>query len=180
MAAGKARGSSKSSPRSADRVPAPVERDAKACCHHEADAADTAAVRLRSAGVRLTRPRLALLQTLAEQHAPASIERIHQSVGASTCDLATVYRNLASFERAGVVRRLHFESGTALYELEASEEHHHHHVICRICRSIEPVEGCVVKPIEDAVRARGYAQVSHVVEFFGVCPACQENAAATH
>lgn len=128
--------------------------------------------RLRVAGVRLTRPRRALVETLAKQHGPSSIEKLHQAVGADACDLATVYRNLAAFEQAGVVRRMHFESGTALYELEASSEHHHHHVVCRVCHRVEPVEGCVVQGIEDSVRARGYSDVSHIVEFFGVCSDC--------
>jgi hypothetical protein len=27
---------------------------------------------------------------------------------------------------------------------------------------------------------RGYTQISHVIEFFGVCPACQKTSARAH
>jgi Fe2+ or Zn2+ uptake regulation protein len=147
-------------------------------CRHEPGSADQVRRRLRTSGVRLTKPRERLIEILAATHAPATIEQLHAAIGHQSCDLATMYRNLAAFEKVGVVRRMHFETGAALFELEASPEHHHHHVVCRVCRSVEAVAGCVVAPVELEVRRRGYSDVTHVVEFFGVCPKCRDGAPA--
>jgi Fur family transcriptional regulator, ferric uptake regulator len=149
------------------------DHDPVTCEHHHGPSdTGTAVKRLKAAGVRLTKPRLALIEVLAGMKGPASIEKLHSATGEGVCDLATVYRNLAAFEEVGVVRRMHFENGTALYELEATPGSHHHHVVCRVCRKVDPIEGCVVAPLEEEVRARGYTAVTHVIELFGVCPEC--------
>ena len=57
------------------------------------------------AGMRVTKPRVALVETLMKLDGPVSIERIHQQVGIKSCDLVTIYRCLAAFENLGLVRR---------------------------------------------------------------------------
>ncbi len=42
--------------------------------------------------------------------------------------LATVYRVLTQFERAGLVSRHNFEGGTAVFEL--ADRTHHDHMVC--------------------------------------------------
>jgi len=133
--------------------------------------------RIRRAGMRITQPRLAIIASLHRHEGPVSCERIHQDVGAGVCDLVTVYRCLAVFEELGLVRRSYLHSGTCLYELTLTTLRHYH-IMCKACGRAERMEYFPVEGVERLLTERGYAQVSHVVEFFGVCPQCQSAAAA--
>ena len=133
---------------------------------------DEARTRIRQAGMRITKPRLAIVESMQQHEGPVSIERIHQKMGTAVCDLVTVYRCLAAFEQLGLVRRSYLHNGTCLYELTLRTTRHYH-IICKACGSTDRVDYFPVEGIERLLQDRGYAEVSHVVEFFGVCPACQ-------
>mgnify|MGYP001562072318 CR=1 FL=1 len=133
--------------------------------------------RIRRAGMRITQPRLAIIASLHRHEGPVSCERIHQEVGAGVCDLVTVYRCLAVFEELGLVRRSYLHSGTCLYELTLTTLRHCH-IVCKACGAAERMEYFPVEDVERLLTERGYTQVSHVVEFFGVCPKCQSAAPA--
>lgn len=126
---------------------------------------------LRAHELRITRPRRAILETLLRRQAPATIEDIHRELEAGLCDLATVYRCLATFEKLELVRRCYFEDGTSLYEIDLGPDHRHH-IVCTGCHKVEALDFCVVEGLERLVRERGYSQVSHMLEFFGVCSDC--------
>jgi Fur family ferric uptake transcriptional regulator len=133
--------------------------------------------RIRTAGMRVTKPRVALIESLLRMQGPVSIERIHQEVGAKSCDLVTIYRCLAAFENLGLVRRSYLHNGTCLYEQTISTARRYH-IICKDCGRSEPVEYTPAEGVEQQLQERGYAHISHVVEFFGICPACQQAAKA--
>jgi Fur family transcriptional regulator, ferric uptake regulator len=135
---------------------------------------DVACARLKAAGLRITRPRVAILNALLARQQPASIEQIHEDVGAELCDLVTVYRCLAAFEELGLVRRSFFHNGTSLYAIGLSGENRYH-VICKATNRVEEIDPAetaelrrAVQRVEELLRARGYTDVSHIVEFFGV------------
>jgi Fur family ferric uptake transcriptional regulator len=133
--------------------------------------------RIRTAGMRVTKPRIALIEALLRQKGPVSIERIHQEVGAKACDLVTIYRCLAAFEGLGLVRRSYLHNGTCLYEQTLGPARRYH-IVCKACGRTDPVDYTMAGGVEQSLQDRGYAQISHVVEFFGVCPACQQAAKA--
>ena len=86
---------------------------------------------LRKAGLKVTSPRvkiLEILETSAERH--LSAEAIYKILLASgeELGLATVYRVLTQFERAGLVSRHNFEGGTSVFEM--ADGTHHDHMIC--------------------------------------------------
>ncbi len=134
---------------------------------------DQACTRLRAAHMRVTRPRVSILQNLIQRSAPASIEQIHQNLDQHSCDLVTVYRCLAAFEQIGLVRRSFQHNGTALYEFTLGQKQHYH-IICKECGRAERVDYFSVDGPERVLRDRGYTDLSHLVEFFGVCPACRQ------
>lgn len=131
--------------------------------------------RIRTAGMRVTKPRIALVQTLMKLESPTSIERIHQLVGIKACDLVTIYRCLAAFENLGLVRRSYLHNGTCLYEQTLGHARHYH-IICKSCGKTDTVEYNLPEGVEQRLQDKGYAQISHVVEFFGVCQQCQQTA----
>ncbi len=126
---------------------------------------------LKKAGHRVTQPRVAILKILIHKKAPIKIEDIHNRVKKHNCDLATVYRCIAAFERIGIVRRCFFPDGSSLFEFVVGREHHHH-IICTCCQKVENIDVCVVDGLERLVHNRGYRNVSHMLEFFGVCEEC--------
>jgi Fur family transcriptional regulator, ferric uptake regulator len=137
---------------------------------------ETAINRLRSSGLRITQPRIAILETMLRFGQPASIEQIHNDLADSSCDLVTVYRCLAVFEELGLVRRSFFHNGTSLYEINLSDTSRYH-VICKATNRVEEIDAAttaelreMVQKIEEKLKARGYTDVSHMVEFFGVSP----------
>lgn len=139
-------------------------------------ALDFATARLKSAGLRITQPRLAILAALSNRPQPTSIEQIHEIVGPDACDLVTIYRCMAAFEEIGLVRRAFFHNGTSLYEINLGQPMHYH-VVCKATNNVEELDGetsaelhTALAKIEDKLRARGYAGVGHIVEFFGVAP----------
>ena len=137
---------------------------------------DLACARLKSAGLRITQPRVAIIEALIRRGQPASIEQLHQDLANDACDLVTVYRCLAVFEELGLVRRCFFHNGTGLYEINLDDSHHHR-IICKSCGKVERIDASFTENTERLLRERGYEQVTHLVEFFGVCPDCQKKAA---
>jgi len=86
---------------------------------------------LRKAGLKVTSPRLKVLQILEHsQQRHMSAEAIYRALldGGEELGLATVYRVLTQFERAGLVSRNNFEGGQAVFEL--ADRTHHDHMVC--------------------------------------------------
>lgn len=86
---------------------------------------------LRNAGLKVTLPRLKILEILeAKGVAHLSAEDIYKELLDSGEDigLATVYRVLTQFESAGLVTRHNFEGGHSVFELDDGE--HHDHMVC--------------------------------------------------
>src|SRR3954466_1753163 len=144
---------------------------------------ELATAKLKSAGLRITQPRLAILGALNKRAQPTSIEQLHEDVGADNCDLVTVYRCMAAFEDIGLVRRAFFHNGTALYEINLGQPTRYH-VVCKATDQVEELDAETsaelnrsLQQIEDKLRARGYADVGHIVEFFGVAPQGSRSAA---
>jgi Fur family ferric uptake transcriptional regulator len=135
-----------------------------------------ACARLKSAGLRVTRPRLAILSALVRLREPASIGQIHAGLGSSRCDLVTVYRCLAAFEAIGLVRRALSAGGSSLFAMDEGNGRRFH-VLCRRTQRLVEIDpalsgelGRAVDLVEKALRDRGYTELGHVVEFFGVAP----------
>ena len=86
---------------------------------------------LRKAGLKVTSPRLKVLEVLEHsRQRHLSAEAIYRALldSGEELGLATVYRVLTQFERAGLVSRHNFEGGQAVFEL--ADRTHHDHMVC--------------------------------------------------
>lgn len=86
---------------------------------------------LRKAGLKVTLPRVKILQILEEsENEHYSAEDVYKILLDANEDvgLATVYRVLTQFESAGLVMRHNFEGGHSVFELNRGE--HHDHMVC--------------------------------------------------
>ena len=126
---------------------------------------------LRKAGLKVTTPRLRILEILerqAGQH--LSAETIHRQLsdGNEDVGLATVYRVLTQFEAAGLVNRHHFAEGMAVFELNLGA--HHDHIVCMDCGHIEEFMDGSIEERQHAVAARlGFEIRDHALILYGHC-----------
>lgn len=118
---------------------------------------------LRRAGLKVTSPRLKILEVLEkseERHLSAeAIYRLLLDAG-EELGLATVYRVLTQFERAGLVTRHNFEGGTAVFEL-ADRTHHDHMVCLETGKVIEFFDERIEQIQREIARRYGYEIEDH-------------------
>jgi Fur family iron response transcriptional regulator len=83
--------------------------------------------RLKQAGLRPTRQRLALGRLLFEQGSRhVTAEQLHgEALGACVCvSLATIYNTLHQFTAAGLLREVVVDPGRSYFDTNTSEHHH--------------------------------------------------------
>jgi Fur family ferric uptake transcriptional regulator len=136
--------------------------------------AEPDAERLRSAGLRVTAPRLAVLAAVragdhlaAEDIAAAARGRI------GSISMQATYDVLAALAKAGLVRRIQPAGSPARFETRVADNHHH--IICRQCGLTVDVD-CVVgsAPCLDPLDRTGFVIDEAEVIFWGLCANCRE------
>lgn len=128
---------------------------------------------LNSNSLRVTGPRIEILNILKANHSPLTISEIHSKISSKGTDLATVYRTINSFLKFNIVSEVDFKDEFKRYEL-IFDRHHHHHIVCKVCKKVEDIDFCVGDKIEKDLKKRGYKNISHSLEFFGICEDCGE------
>jgi len=127
--------------------------------------------RLRSAGLRVTRARLGVLETLAVLEGHPTTEDVAKGLGARgiTVSRASVFNVLADLTTAGLVMVADAGPGTTRYEI-ATEWHHH--LVCRNCGSIIDVP-CAkgTKPCMTPDEVVGVVDEAQVI-YRGMCNSC--------
>ncbi|GAA3392672.1 Fur family transcriptional regulator [Cryptosporangium minutisporangium] len=129
---------------------------------------------LRDVGLRVTRPRVAVLDVLAD-HPHATVDLVVERVRARLGGVSTqaVYDVLGACVAAGLVRRIEPAGSPARFERETGDGHHH--LVCRSCGRVADVEGLRGTPAcEDPGEAAGYVVEETEIVFWGTCPDCLE------
>jgi Fe2+ or Zn2+ uptake regulation protein len=128
---------------------------------------------LRSHGLRVTRPRLAVLDVLTEG-GHLEVEEIARRARARLDSVSTqaVYDVLGALSRAGLARRLEPAGSPARFEARVGDNHHH--IVCRGCGEIADVD-CAVgeRPCLTPSTGHGFELDEAEVTFWGLCPSCQ-------
>lgn len=122
---------------------------------------------------RLTRQQVAIRDLLADTGEFRSAQDLHEVLRGrgERIGLATVYRALGRMTERGEVDALIRPDGETLYR--SCSAGHHHHLVCRSCGRTEEVSGSAVETWTHRVaQERGFTQVSHTLEIFGLCVAC--------
>jgi Fe2+ or Zn2+ uptake regulation protein len=127
---------------------------------------------LRAVGLRVTRPRTAVLSAVHD-HPHADTDSIlgivRRDYGAVSHQ--AVYDVLRALADAGLVRRLQPNGSLARYEARVGDNHHH--VVCRSCGAIADVHCAVgTAPCLTAADDAGYAIDEAEVIYWGTCPRC--------
>ena len=127
---------------------------------------------LRSAALRVTRPRVGVL-TAVHEHPHADTDSIIGVVRQNLPEVShqAVYDVLRALTAAGLVRRLQPSGSVARYEARVGDNHHH--VVCRACGSIADVDCAVAEtPCLTASDNHGFSIDEAEVTYWGLCPAC--------
>jgi Fe2+ or Zn2+ uptake regulation protein len=145
----------------------------------DAPVADELSERIRAASLKVTATRRSVLAALsAAPH--TSADTIFAAVASELpgTSLQAVYGVLAAFTTAGLARRIEPAGSAALYECRIGDNHHH--LVCTTCAAVQDVD-CVVggAPCLTPSDAGGFAIHTAEVTFWGLCAACQANAAAS-
>jgi Fe2+ or Zn2+ uptake regulation protein len=136
--------------------------------HHHHDSESL----LRDKGLKSTPLRLAILQFMHEQETPVTAEDIGIGLGDIEYDRATLFRSLKTFSEAGILSMIDLGEGFNRYEKNCELHHHHHHIICTSCKKIEIVPFCIPDQFKKFLQGCGYRNVSHRMDFSGICKSC--------
>jgi Fur family transcriptional regulator, ferric uptake regulator len=130
---------------------------------------------IRSAGLRVTAPRVAVLRELLQASRPISHAEIVEALEGQAWDRATLYRNLTDLVQAGLARKV--ELGDRVWRFDAGLEQKAHdaalhpHFVCTVCGSIACLPETAVTTTDPGAPS---AVRRHVVEvqLRGVCDQC--------
>ena len=122
-------------------------------------------------GYRLTAPRLRLLDAIMTIPGHFTVEEIYADV--SSVGRATVYRTIKLLVEMRVVCKMVLEDGAPRYRVASPS--HHHHLICVACGSSQDFARCAVDDVIFRLhQTTGYRVLSHRIEVYGLCSACQQ------
>ena len=139
---------------------------------HSASAPDL----LRGVGLRVTAPRLAVLEVLAEHpHSDATTVLNLTRERSTGISVQGVYDVLSSLTSHGLLRRIQPAHSVARFEVDHGDNHHH--VVCRGCHRIVDV-ACAGDgaPCLDATHPQelGFSVDEAEVIYWGRCADCQQ------
>ena len=134
--------------------------------------------KLRDHEHRITPQRMAVLKVLVNNQEHPTVEQIHSRVKEDfpMTSLATVYKTVAVLTEMGEILELGFSGDCKRYD--GRNPHPHPHLVCIKCRSIIDLDLDI--PVlselpQEVAQRTGYQILSHQLDFFGICPQCQEN-----
>jgi Fe2+ or Zn2+ uptake regulation protein len=128
---------------------------------------------VRTSGLRVTAPRLAVMVALRSRpHSDTDtvIRLVREDLGSVSAQ--AVYNVLAALVEVGLVRRIEPAGSVARYEVRVGDNHHH--IVCRTCGATTDVD-CAVgrRPCLTPSETSGYLLDEAEVTFWGLCPDCQ-------
>lgn len=125
---------------------------------------------LKDAGLKITLPRLKILNIFQTRDAHLSAEDLYKILleEGEEIGLATVYRVLNQFDDAGILTRHHFEGGKSVFELAHQE--HHDHIICLDCGKVIEFNDPVIEELQQQIADRYNIKLTHhSLYMYGYC-----------
>ena len=123
-----------------------------------------------NAGLRLTKPRLQIFNTLKSFDRPMSIMDIVKSC--PDVDRVSVYRTISLFAKLRIVIAVP-HGWKQLYELAAPFIPHHHHLVCEKCGTLTEIHSKKLETmITNLTNEHDFTAIGHHFEITGLCNAC--------
>jgi Fur family transcriptional regulator, ferric uptake regulator len=135
------------------------------------ESADSVLRMLRERGLRISTARRMIVNYLFEAEGPVSAQQIAAGLDRTPLDLASVYRNLETLEKHGVVRHFHAGHGPGRYVLVGGGEREY--LACDRCGAVEEVDRSELDALREEVENRfGYEVGFTHFPMVGLCPRC--------
>lgn len=127
---------------------------------------------LRTANLRRTGPRVAILSVLLHAGKPLSQDQIAAKLVPALPNKVTIYRTLESFCKAGLVHKAFMHKRAWHFELadKCTESQCHPHFACKKCGVISCLVGLSVSIVEGL--KKGFVIHRQQVRLEGLCPRC--------
>ena len=135
---------------------------------------------LANHGYRVTAPRRAVIEAVLGRARPFTAEQVVAHLKRTDPDLgrATVYRTLEILASVDVLTRFLQADGHPAYIVGIPG--HRHHLVCSDCGAVVAFTRCPVDDlVRDLTRDTDFAIHGHLLEVFGVCPACRDDPPST-
>lgn len=118
-----------------------------------------------------TRQRDAIRRVVEDSDRPLTAPEICERAGSEIAQLgiATVYRTIKVLVEAGEMRPVEVPGAAPHYESAARK--HHHFFLCRECRRLFALVGCL-HGVDD-LAPKGYRVSGHEIVLYGECAECQ-------
>jgi Fur family ferric uptake transcriptional regulator len=136
---------------------------------------DAHAVTIREAGLRVTQPRLAVMQVLEKERSPLSHADLINALDGQGFDRVTLYRNLNDLADAGIIARTEVGDHVWRFELRGQTETHtgiHPHFTCTDCGSVACLPGDAVQISRSGRVPKAVREQTVEVSLRGVCDRC--------
>ena len=131
-------------------------------------------------GVNVTPKRAKVLETLASTDRHPTVNEIHSEVRRiyPSTSLATIYNTIELLKEADQVLELEFSGSPNRYDGLRPDSHPH--LICLSCRSVEDMDATDIEDVslDRVAHATGYDLVRQRTDYYGLCPACQNERAS--
>ena len=136
---------------------------------------ETLVNQIKAAGHRITPQRLAILEILLTSNSHPTVDQIYEQIRPDfpMTSRATVYKTISLAKDLGAVLELEFSQGSNRYD--GRQPHPHPHVICTQCEQVLDADDLEIQKLQQQIiRKTGYKIMNHRMDFFGVCPECQQ------
>lgn len=129
---------------------------------------------LRDAGLRVTKPRAAVIRALADSpHASADDVFLAITGELSGTSRQAVYNVLGDLADNGLAQRIEPAGSPVRYELRVGDNHHH--IVCTSCGAVADID-CAVghAPCLTPQHTAGFVVHEAEVTYWGTCADCQK------
>ena len=138
----------------------------------------TAMGRLKSYGLRLTKPRIQVIERLAKTENPVTANDIYEGIVADgrRIDLVSVYRILNALHELGLVHHIGLVNAYMPCQLEGEHSHSSKHFVCESCEKIIelPSDDNIDSQIKEELAGDGYEVDTVKIEILGKCQSCNK------
>lgn len=143
---------------------------------HEAEFSDEELKKIiRKLNLKVTNQRMAILHCLHEGRRHVTAQELYEKVNKTNPEIgfATVYRFLRTLNEGKFVTEVRMGGLPARYEL--TPKGHHDHLTCVRCGKICEFENRAIENLQEKVAQQfGFQLTHHILELYGLCPACQQ------
>lgn len=130
---------------------------------------------LKEQKVSVTKSRLDILEMFCQELKPFSFKEILDYCLSKSSDRSTVFRNLNFFLKRGIIEKIrgNININKDFYYLNLNSGGHLHFIFCQECCQWFKMSSCKVVTMEKDLSSKGFSNLSHKLEFYGICKSCQ-------